>query len=63
MKYKYQVSVFSNYYPTVALFEHEGEAIDYFEGRVKEYGDEYLITLTKLETFHGEAEYPLIEWY
>jgi len=63
MKYKYQVSIFSKYYPTVALFEHEEDAWEYYKHKVLEYGDEYFITLSKLEETYGGPEFPTIEWY
>lgn len=63
MQYKYQVSVFSNYYPTVALFETWTEASVYYYKAIEDYKDSCLVTISELIDCTGEAEYPLIEWY
>lgn len=63
MIYKYQVSVFSNYYPTVALFVTLEEARVYYEKASRDYKDSCLVTLSELISHDGEPEYPEIEWY
>lgn len=62
MIYKYQVSVFNNYYPTVVLFVTLDEATIYYEKVSRDYKGEYLVTLTQLISCAGEPEYPEIEW-
>ena len=63
MDYKYQVSVFSYYYPTVALFVTKEEALVYYKDYVSQYKGSCLVTISELLQFDGEPELPLIEWY
>lgn len=65
MKYKWQVVAHDHYYPSSVLFEHEGEAIDYYD-KIKSanYDNDVLITLCKIEKFKGEEpEISEIDWY
>lgn len=65
MKYKYQVVAHDFYYPSSVLFEHLGEAEDYYNKiRSVNYEEGILVTLCEIIQHKGEEpENNEIEWY